>query len=109
MADTNYEPYVTREDLAQMETRLVDRMGQIETRLVDRMGQMDARSQQMETRIVERLARLEGHTEGQAHQLVSHDARLLSLENWMRTFMVAISVVALGVAVQIVLTLVKHG
>lgn len=38
-----YDPYATREDVAKLETRIVDRMGQLETKLVDRMGQMEVR------------------------------------------------------------------
>jgi hypothetical protein len=55
----------------------------------------------------ERLARVEANLDGMRDQLRSIDARLLSLENWMRTFMLTLITVAVGIAVQIVLTLVK--
>ena len=55
----------------------------------------------------ERLSRLEASVDGMRDQLRSIDARLLSLENWMCTFMLTLVTVAAGVAVQIVLTVVK--
>jgi hypothetical protein len=55
----------------------------------------------------ERLSHLEASVDGMRDQLRSIDGRLLSLENWMRTFMLTLVTVAAGVAVQIVLTVVK--
>jgi hypothetical protein len=42
------------------------------------------------------------------HGMRNVNARLLSLENWMRTFMVSIALVAIGVAIQITWTLVQQ-
>jgi hypothetical protein len=42
-------------------------------------------------------------------QLVQHDARLLSLENWMRATFVTVALVAVGVAVQLVYIMMRLG
>jgi hypothetical protein len=64
MAESSTQPYATREDVAQLETRLVDRIGQLETRLVDRISQV-------ETRMVERTGQMQA-----------------SLIKWVATFLI---------------------
>lgn len=60
-----------------------------------------------EITIEERLGRVEATLDGMSAKLRSIDTRLLSLENWMRSFMVSMALVAIGVAVQITLTLLR--
>ncbi len=45
-------PYATREDLAQLETRVVERIGALETRLVRDMRESEHRAASRERRIL---------------------------------------------------------
>ena len=40
MAET-YEPYATREDMQELRSDLIDRIGTVETRLTDRISRLD--------------------------------------------------------------------
>ena len=40
MAET-YEPYATREDMQELRSDLIDRIGAVETRLTDRISRLD--------------------------------------------------------------------
>jgi len=42
MAEPQYQPYATREDMQGLRGEVIDRMGQLEVRMVDRLGQMQS-------------------------------------------------------------------
>ena len=63
MAET-YEPYATREDMQELRSDLIDRIGAIRSDLIDRIGTVRSdlidRIGAVETRLTDRISRLDG-------------------------------------------------
>jgi hypothetical protein len=117
----------TTERFEHLEQQSTERFEQVERHMAEgretlllRFEQMDQRFEQAERqRAEDRQAMMQQRAEDRQammqqfqqidQQFARHEARLLSLENWMRTTYVTLAVVVVGVAAQLFYTLLRFG
>ena len=81
--------------------RAEDRQVMMQQRAEDRQVMMQQRAEDRQA-MMQQFQQID-------HQFARHEARLLSLENWMRTTYVTLAVVVVGVAAQLFYTLLRFG
>jgi hypothetical protein len=102
----------TTERFEHLEQQSTERFEQVERQLAEgretlllRFEQMDQRFEQAERQRAEDRQAMMQQVQQIDQQFARHEARLLSLENWMRITYVTVAVVVVGVAAQLFYTL----
>ncbi|WP_089942583.1 hypothetical protein [Candidatus Entotheonella palauensis] len=97
----------------QVDQRFDQRHSDLLAMMNQRFDQIDQQRQEdrqamMQQRQEDRQVMMQ-HFQQVDQRLAQHETRLMSLENWMRTTFVTLSIVAAGVAAQLLYTLLRFG